>query len=301
MAWNFVVEEESSSSSSEEPVVHTCPWSFEATSSTAQSRSDDKGSEMQPPAAPHSLAATTSVPRCSDDESSEMQLDLKPDLNIQWVSFIHSQCEGPRRLRPRVARRLMRIGGTFSGLLPEIPAVDVMGIPADFCTTSELLPDVRAAAQRLHRNRYRKTFSRAEEHMAAVDGHGFGLLSVGYHKRLDLGLLSPACQPWSLLRERSGSGPSGRTCASPEDHPWWTQTFHLVPGWIAKVGPAGVVVEQVWQGFATDTMTDSGETDALKFFKVLVALFPSGGVRYVRLQLSAWTKGFSRSRTPYNA
>ena len=141
MAWNFVVEEESSSSSSEEPVVHTCPWSFEATSSTAQSRSDDKGSEMQPPAAPHSLAATTSVRRCSDDESSEMQLDLKPDLNIQWVSFIHSQCEGPRRLRPRVARRLMRIGGTFSGLLPEIPAVDLMGIPSGF------LHDLRVVAR----------------------------------------------------------------------------------------------------------------------------------------------------------
>ena len=298
MSWDFAAAVEESSDDESSPVAYEGPWGFGGTSSVARQpeSSDDDSSGPVVYEGPWGqdgarLGSVVAAPAPSEDSL----LNLQPALDIEWVRFIISQCQGRRRLRPRIARRLMRMGGSFAGLLPEIPAVDSMGVPADFCETSELLPDVREAAQLLHGNRYRKTFHRAEEHMAAVDSHDVGIL--GCYKQLDLGLLSPACQPWSLLRERSG--PSGRTCDRPEDHPWWTQTFHLVPGWIAKVGPAGVLVEQVWQGFATDTETDNGEPDALTFFKVLIALFPSGGVAYVRLQLSAWTKGFSRSRTAY--
>ena len=189
----------------------------------------------------------------------------------------------------------MAMCSSFAGLKPEIPASDLMGIPTDFVVTSELLPQVREAAMKLHGQRYIQEYQRAEEHMEAAEVAAPDLPS----KKIDVAVLSPACQPWSLLRDRGGS--SARTQSHPDDHPWWSQTFHLVPVFLKKTGVSGVLLEQVWQGFATgcDDDDENAESDALKFLKLLVSLYADGGVRYVKLNLSSWAEGFSRSRISF--
>ena len=227
---------DASSSSSEEDVGYTCPWSFSKSQESSQS------------------ALAVALPP---------GLDLKPAREVAWVEYI-VDCPTMTRMRasrPRCPSRKIGMCSSFAGLKPEIPASDLMGIPTNFVVTSELLPQVREASMKLHGPRYIREYKRAEEHIAAVEAAAPDLPS----EKIDLVVLSPACQPWSLLRDRGNT--SARTQSRPDDHPWWSQTFHLVPFIIQKTEASGVLVEQVWQGFATECNDDDEETaesDALK-------------------------------------
>ena len=107
-----------------------------------------------------------------------------------------------------------------------------------------------------------------------------------------LAILGPACQPWSLGRNKTGTS-TRSSC--PSSHPWYEQTFSLVPAWLHAMNPDGAIIKQVFHGFCTDVEEGTNETSALKFFKELSRKYE--GVTYVKPDLSKWTEDFSRLRS----
>ena len=205
-----------------------------------------------------------------------------------WAQFL-IRCTEHLRAKFPDSPSPMRVSTTFAGANSEIGTAEALQIPCEWVSTSELLPEAVHASEVLHGpQRYSHRFSRAETQMTAASQ--FNLSS-------HLAILGPACQPWSMRRNKTGNSTrsSGAT-----DHPWYSQTFSLLPAWLHAMDADGAIIEQVFYGFCTDVESDSNnETAALKLLKELRRKYT--GVTYVKLELATWTEDFQRTRTSHTA